>query len=106
MFCHTDWLAKMYMSHMLFASGLNGSSSLSNINLAAFTGDMVHAGDLQTQVFLDRSEHMDTSPGWDVDGLDVIFSQQSADLVCGHCWYDNMAKLVSSTCCSYSSCLG
>jgi hypothetical protein len=58
---------------MLLALGLSGSASLPNIYKTALTGDVVYTADLQTQFFIDRTEH--------VDSLDVMFGQQS-DLIC------------------------
>jgi hypothetical protein len=58
---------------MFFASGLDGSTSLSSIHFTAFTGDTAYARDFQAQFTLDRSDH--------VDGFDIVFSKWSADLV-------------------------
>jgi len=44
------------MSLVFFESGLNGMSSLSNINLSAFTGNAADACGLQAQLVLDWPE--------------------------------------------------
>jgi hypothetical protein len=67
---------------MLLASDLNDSASLPDIYFIALTGDAVYTRDLQTQFVLDRIGHVDTFSGRDVDGLDVMFGQQSYDLIC------------------------
>jgi hypothetical protein len=66
---------------MFLASGLNGSAGLPNIYFTALTGNAVYTGDLQTQFVLDRTQHVDTFSDRDVDGLDVMFDQQSADFI-------------------------
>jgi hypothetical protein len=72
----------------------SGHCSLSTTSIGIKVGMVVNWGrkkrqncgvwiwDLQTQFVLDLTEQVDTFSGWDVDGLDVMFGQQSADLVC------------------------
>jgi hypothetical protein len=59
---------------MLFASGFNGSASLTNTYITTFAGDTVYTRDFQTQFVLGRSKHM-ISSGWNVDGFDIVFSK-------------------------------
>jgi len=80
-FCHCRllWVAKIYMSHMLFTICLNSSASLSDIY---FTGDTVYSRYFQTKIVRGRSKHVNIFYGWDVNGLGIEFSKQTADLVC------------------------
>jgi hypothetical protein len=50
------WMSKSYMSVIFFHTLLNGLTSLSDINLARLTRDVVHTWGPQLQVFSHRTE--------------------------------------------------
>ena len=80
MFLHRQfvWVSKPYVPVMLFYSGLDRSTSLSDVHVAQLTGDAIHAWSPQPQIVVHRTEEARNLPR-QANTLDVVLGQHSAE---------------------------
>jgi hypothetical protein len=64
---------------MLFKPGVDGTTSLSDLHPAAFTGDSVYAWSPQPQIVLHRKEKAGDFPRRKAHTLNVVLGQHSAE---------------------------
>ena len=62
--CRFVWLRVMEMPSMFLYSCLNSMARLTNIDLAAFTGNAIHSRCLQSQIILHWSQTAENLLGW------------------------------------------
>jgi hypothetical protein len=79
---------------MPFYSGLDRSTSLSNVHLATLTGDATHTWGPQSQIVLHRTEEDGTLPRLQANPLDVVCGQHSAEVAICHLTYGRRATEV------------
>jgi hypothetical protein len=73
------WMPKLNVPLMLFYSGLDQAISLSDVNLATFTGDAVHTRSPQPQVILHRVEEARDFPRWQANTPDIVLGRHCAE---------------------------
>src|SRR5215468_5297908 len=85
-YCRFVRLDQSNVSFMFLYATMDRASTLSNVHLAALTGDFVYAWCFQSWWVLCQWHVAGYFPGWYSDTLDIVFGQHSADsAICGLC---------------------
>ena len=72
-------MSQPYMPVMFHFTGLNGSTSLSDLHLATLTRDAVHTWASQPQVIFHRTEESRDFPLQQANTLHLVFGQHAAE---------------------------
>jgi len=100
-YCWFGCLCQSYISIALFDSDLDGSTTLPNINPAAFTWNAIYARCSQSQCLLDCWKVAECFSRWYDDTVDIVFGQHSAEsAICSLGYYIYMCVCVCVCVCS------
>jgi hypothetical protein len=72
-------MLQTHVAQVLLDPGLNGTASLTDVDLTTLTRHAVHARSLESQVVLHRQKETGDLLQWYAHRLDAVLGQQPAD---------------------------